>query len=221
MLTFLLQIAGPCLFIALQVSCIFVALEIEAMKSVKKLSAVPFVSLLACGFYWSLYGWLKNDLTIFVPNAVSIITGMYCMWVYYAYASLKPDVLYCTLALFLSTGGCLGFLGMANSIGTIGCIMSVLMSGSPLAVVKTVIKEQSTASLPFSTSFVAWLNSCSWVAYGYFIAHDPMILMPNTLGLMLTTLQMSLFIVFGVTTASQQGGGAVEVDSDLENPYNV
>lgn len=197
------------------------ALEIACMKSVKKLSAAPFVSLVACGYFWTLYGWLKNDMTIFVPNAISIATGIYCMWVYYSHAALKPDILYSSLALLLFVGGCLGILGMASSIGTIGCVMSVLMSGSPLAVIKTVIKEQSTASLPFSTSFVAWLNSCSWVAYGYFIAHDPMILMPNTLGLMLTTVQMSLFLVFGVSTASQQSIGAVEGDSELENPYNV
>jgi len=224
MISFLLRTAGPCLFIALQAACVAVALDILKMRSVKKLSCVPFASLLACGFYWSLYGWLKHDLTILVPNVISIGTGAFCMWAYYTNASLKPDLLYCSLGVFLALGACLGMLDMASSIGTIGCVMSVVMSGYPLAVIKTVIKEQTTASLPFSTSFVAWLNSCSWVAYGYFIAHDPMILMPNSLGLLLTTLQMSLFVVYGVTTAGQQAtisDTAAGVDAELENPYNV
>lgn len=222
-LTVILQTAGPCLFLALQVSCILVANEIFRMKTVKKLSSVPFVSLLACGFYWSLYGWLKSDLTIFIPNAVSIGTGSYCMWVYYVHSSLKPDVLYISLAVFILFGSCLGLLGMSSAIGCVGCIMSVLMSGSPLAVVRTVIKEQNTASLPFSTSFVAWLNSCSWVAYGYFIAHDPMILMPNSLGLLLTTIQMSLFLVYGFSSLAPSGsftGEASDIDV-FENPYDV
>lgn len=225
MISFVLRTAGPCLFIALQAACVSVAFDIVKMKSVKKLSCVPFASLLACGFYWSLYGWLQHDLTILVPNVISIGTGFYCMWVYYTHALVKPDVLYYSLGLFLALGACLGLFGLASAIGMIGCIMSVVMSGSPLAVIKTVIKEQTTASLPFPTSFVAWLNSCSWVAYGYFIAHDPMILMPNSLGLLLTTLQMSLFIVYGVTTAGQQANSPESAgpgsETELENPYNV
>ena len=81
------------------------------------------------------------------------------MWVYYTNASLKPNLLYCCLGVFLAFGACLGMFDMASSIGMIGCVMSVVMSGSPLAVIRTVIKEQTTASLPFYTIFVAWLKS--------------------------------------------------------------
>jgi hypothetical protein len=107
--------------------------------------------------------------------------------------------------------------------------MSVAMSGSPLVVIQTVLKEKSTASLPFWTSFVTWLNSLSWVLYGYFVAHDNLILMPNCLGLLLGSLQMALFVRFGIAPAAAKledlaaaaAAGAGRRAALDENPYNV
>ena len=39
----------------------------------------------------------------------------------------------------------------------------------------TVIRDRSTASLPFTTSFATWCNALSWSAYGLLVAHDIMV----------------------------------------------
>jgi hypothetical protein len=205
------------------------------MKSVKKLSSVPFASLMANGVLWTSYGWLKADNTIFVPNAISIGTAAFCMIVYYQYALIKPVQIYGITAIVCMLGVVLASNGDAQIIGLMGCALSVMMSGSPLAVINTVLKEKSTAALPFWTSLVTWLNTFSWVLYGWIVAHDSMILLPNLLGLLLASLQMALFAIYGVATAKTDGGtsswagviggsggsGGVTYSSPYESPYNV
>ena len=231
----ILGVLGPALFIALQISCLAVATDIYKMKSVKKLSSVPFASLMANGVLWTEYGMLKSDKTIFVPNALSLVTAVVCMSIYYKYAIVKPVLIYLCVALLALIGAYLAALRDTSTIGIMGCMLSVMMSGSPLAVINTVIKEKSTASLPFWTSFVTWLNTLSWVLYGSVVAHDNMIIMPNTLGLALASLQMCLFALYGAGNSSSGiGTDGKPVDSfmrgisaetgsldEYENPYNV
>jgi solute carrier family 50 (sugar transporter) len=143
------------------------------------------------------------------------------MWIYYIYSAVKPNQVY-----YLSLGCVLVSIWLwycdnIMMVGYLGCGMSILVSGSPLAVIKTVLKDKSTAALPFWTSFAAWLNSLSWVLYGYFVIFDVMILLPNLLGLFLTSLQISLFIYYGfpkpVNVVASSGG----FPHTIESPYNV
>eukprot|EP00600_Ochromonadales_sp_CCMP1393_P002965 CAMPEP_0174981966 /NCGR_PEP_ID=MMETSP0004_2-20121128/16202_1 /TAXON_ID=420556 /ORGANISM="Ochromonas sp., Strain CCMP1393" /LENGTH=194 /DNA_ID=CAMNT_0016233807 /DNA_START=67 /DNA_END=651 /DNA_ORIENTATION=- len=194
-------------------------MSILSMKSVRNLSSAPFVSLLVCGFYWTAYGWFKHDYTILIPNAASICSASFCMWVYYEHAIRKPNNLYMVAFSFITFGIVMVVLGNIQVIGVTGCLMSVLVSGSPLAVVNTVILEKSTASLPFWPSFVTWVNTLSWVFYGAFVSHDVMVLVPNAFGLALASIQMCLFCVYGFAPAVGKELSR-EVES-FENPYNV
>lgn len=200
---FILQCAGPILFIALQLSCVSTANGIIRMKSVRQLSSVPFVSLLVCGYYWTIYGSMKNDMTVMLPNASAMAAAVYCMWAYYLYAKSKPSTLYWGSAVLIAIATLLAWQRHVQLIGMIGCALSVAVSGSPLVVVRTVIRERSTAALPFSISMVAWLNAACWVAYGYLLAEDVLIYGPNLLSFLLATLQLLLFVVYGFPKKSQ------------------
>lgn len=54
--------------------------------------------------------------------------------------------------------------------------------------------------------------------YGLIIAHDNMITLPNALGFVLASFQMSLFVVFGFPSSkgSNQRDGATDGDDDAE-----
>jgi hypothetical protein len=74
--------------------------------------------------------------------------------------------------------------------------------------------------MPFGTSLMAFLNSLSWSMYGLFISKDAFIYGPNLAGVLITSLQMLLFLRFGIqvpppssgygtlTRAEEGGGGA-------------
>lgn len=196
-----LPVAGPLFFLALQVSSIQTALKIISQRSTGKLSHVPFVSLLINSFIWTLYGWMRKDLTVFLPNGTGIFAATFCIWAFHTNAEVKPWSIYGIIASSLIAGVLLTSAGQVEVIGLIGCVLSVLLSGSPLAVIKTVIKDRSTAALPFGTSFITWINNFSWSCYGYFVAKDHLIYGPSALGFLLSSIQMALFLRYGISSS--------------------
>lgn len=171
----LLQVTGPIFFLGMQLSSVQVALGIVRDKRVKQLSSLPFISLLVNSVVWSAYGLVRSDLTVLVPNICGIVSGLFCTACYVKYAHQAPwtllsaSGLICLVSIF--------FMQAGNDfiLGSIGCILSVLVMGSPLATLRTVVQEKSTASMPLMVSLTAWCNSLSWTLYGLIVAHDVMV----------------------------------------------
>lgn len=199
-----LQFAGPIFFLSLQFSSVLTALEITKSRSCGSLSPLPFISLFTNSFVWSLYGLLKMDGTVFIPNSCGVLASLFCILAFHKHTLTKPNKLYTASIIISCVALWLATTGNYPLIGILGCFLSVLLSGSPLAVMRTVIKDKSTAALPFSTSFVIWLNSISWLLYGLLVAHDILIYGPNVLGFMLASLQMSLFAVYGIKPTAKE-----------------
>lgn len=170
-----LQIAGPAFFLSFQGSAIKTALQIIADKSVGPLSAFPFVSLLTNCVIWTYYGLLKSDMTVLVPNALGILTGAGCVMGYHRFALKKPLSMYAGAAALIAFSSLLALQGNYQLLGSLGCVVAVILTGSPLVTLRTVIKEKSTAALPLFTSTAGWLNACSWSLYGILVANDPMV----------------------------------------------
>ena len=89
-----LQFAGPIFFLTLQLSSIFTAIEITKSKSCGPLSPLPFISLFTNSFVWSLYGLLKMDSTVFIPNSCGVMASLYCILAFHKHAQVKPNKLY-------------------------------------------------------------------------------------------------------------------------------
>ncbi len=178
LITIFLQWLGPLCFIGLQASSFHTAINILKMRSVGQLSAIPFLSLLVNCVVWSLYGYLRSDNSVLLPNASGTLVSLFCIFAYSKHSITSNHQLnIVTIAVILFVF----FLAYGNdydSIGKVGCILSVVVSGAPLAVIRTVIRDKSTASIPFSSSAFMWVNNIGWTAYGYCIAHDVMIYGP-------------------------------------------
>ena len=111
-----------------------------------------------------------------MPNITGAIVGFGCSAVYHSYSQFPPLNLYFLSFALLLVAGTLFMLGNSGALGYLGCSLAVILMGSPLATLKTVLTERSTASLPFFTSVTTWLNALSWMLYGSLIANDPMVI---------------------------------------------
>ena len=80
----------------------------------------------------------------------------------------------------------------------VGCGIVIVMFGGPLATLKTVWEEKSTASLPFAFSVASFANCLTWTAYGWCVIHDAYVWFPNGLGLLSSLAQFALFAKFGI-----------------------
>jgi uncharacterized protein with PQ loop repeat len=94
---------------------------------------------------------------------------------YHRHATVKPMTQYLGSAAIIAFASAAAYMGNFKLLGSMGCVLAVILTGSPLATLRTVVKEKSTASLPLLTSASAWMNSCSWSLYGLLVAHDPMV----------------------------------------------
>lgn len=211
---FFLSTAPVLFFMAMQASSFNTALGIIRKKSVGELSCFPFLSMTVNGAVWTLYATLKQDATIFIPNFSSLIVGFICTVIYNSYTKLGiPAHYFYISSVILCLCIILAAFENASFIGIIGVAMAVILMGSPLAVIKTVLDTRSTAALPFYTSLMTFFNAFSWSLYGILIAHDVMVWFPNLLGLCLTIGQLALFVLFGVHTQP--------TDSDVDSRYDA
>jgi solute carrier family 50 protein (sugar transporter) len=160
----------------MQGSALNTAKSIHENKSVQQLSPLPFISLLTNCVIWSLYGFYKKDHTVLVPNAIGIAVGAVSVIVYQKYSKVTPKKLYAIAGMLMLIAAKFALSSDLQSVGLLGCALAVIVSGSPLATIRTVLSEKSTAALPFLPSVFTWLNAFSWSCYGLFVAEDSMVL---------------------------------------------
>lgn len=198
-LSIILRSAGPFFFIGLQMSSLQTAFRIIKMNSVEKLSPIPFLSLFTNGFVWFLYGHIRADYTVMTGNFCAIVTGGICVIIFHLNSEQEvSNVLYAVSLAIIFPSVILALNGDQEIVGLIGVFLSVLLMGSPLSTVYTVVKEKKTNSMPFLTSLASFFNSLSWTLYGYLIALDPLLWMSSAAGLLLVIFQLCLFILYGL-----------------------
>jgi len=164
---------------------------------------------------WTLYAILKHDYTILVPNFTGACAGIFCVYSFHMYSNpaASPPAPHVDVKYYAVSGTIIAFsLLMAllqhnNIIGSLGVVLAVILMGSPLATLRTVIETKSTVSIPFYTSLATWCNAFSWTLYGVIDAHDVMVWLPNAIGFILASFQMLLFLIFGLPNNGEVAAG--------------
>lgn len=214
----LLRTVPVLFFMGMQISSLSTGMTISKNKNVGSLSPFPFFSMFVNGFTWTVYGTMKADITIFLPNFTSVIVGFFCAYIFHKHSGQHgslptigvtsvvtvPKWMYTVSAAIIIIIAVLGYSGEAYTIGLIGDVMAVCLMGSPLATLQTVIATKSTEALPFYFSLMTFGNALSWSLFGIIIAKDPLVYVPNLLGFVLTVIQLSLFCCYGFGDRSAQ-----------------
>ena len=152
------------------------AFKIQKSKSTMSFSQFPFVTMFVNCCIWIMYALLQSDLTVLVPNCTGLFASIYCLFTYESYSKVDfPIPTYAVSVIIITIGLLFAFAQSSTPIGLMGDVLAVMMMGSPLSVMGTVIKSRSTVSMPFATSLSAWGNGLSWSLYGFFIVHDPLV----------------------------------------------
>lgn len=87
-------------------------------------------------------------------------------------------------------------------IGMICACLNVLMYGSPLAAMKTVITTKSVEFMPFFLSFFLFLNGGIWATYAV-LDRDIFLGIPNGIGFVLGTIQLIIYAIYMNSKVSQ------------------
>lgn len=183
--------------------------RIWATGNVGKLPLLPYSAMLASGALWLTYGLLVDSPVVWCPNAIQVVFGLVYCSVFLRYCPARADwlplsrvhhIAFCVVTAF----GCISLVMFlppslaATFLGLIGSSVTVVMFAGPLAAIRTVLADKNTKSLPLGFTCVVTFNCALWLGYGWSMAGDPFVYVPNLLGLLVACLQLSLFFRFGL-----------------------
>jgi solute carrier family 50 protein (sugar transporter) len=91
-----------------------------------------------------------------------------------------------------------GWFSKNDAAAVVGVVVNanlIFFYGAPLQTLQQVITERNSESIHLRTMFMNWTNTSFWIAYGL-SRRDPVIILPNVIGLSLGLIQGVLCLVY-------------------------
>ncbi|CAL0305472.1 unnamed protein product [Lupinus luteus] len=79
--------------------------------------------------------------------------------------------------------------------GFAAAVFSIIMYGSPLSIMRVVIRTKSVEFMPFFLSLFVFLCGTSWFVFGL-LGRDPFVAVPNGVGSALGAVQLILYFIY-------------------------
>lgn len=181
-------------------------------KGVGQMPLLPYSSMLASCFLWSVYGFLKSEPSVWAPNLFGVFAASYYSFEFVKYspksapslpgsvkahAQIVSAIMLTTLALAFS-----GWKKSTEIIGYACVVLCLALFGSPLAAAKSVIKTKSAKSIALPFTLASCVNCFAWSVTGLFKMNDPNVWVTNALGLTFALLQVALKLIYGDNRSS-------------------
>ena len=88
-------------------------------------------------------------------------------------------------------------LGLAGVVEALAMLSVVGLYCAPLATLPLVLEERSTRSLSFPICAFTFLTAVAWTLFSAVVLKTLTLLLPNVVGLVLASVQLCLFMVYG------------------------
>lgn len=175
---------------------------IRSDQGVALLPLLPYSSMCIAATLFTLYSILISDTTLLVPNAIGAVSGL-CFVMFYTYYS-RTSITFQHLSVFLAL--LLGIMvvylvtphtsALADTFGYTADACVVAMFMGPLTVMREVVTNRNARIIPWAFTAVSLVNCTMWVLYGTLVLLDPVVIVPNVLGLASSLVQLSLIYAY-------------------------
>ncbi|KAJ0972099.1 hypothetical protein J5N97_020058 [Dioscorea zingiberensis] len=204
---FIFGIFGNATALFLFLSPVVTFWRIIKRKSTEDFSGVPYnMTMLNCllSAWYGLPFVSPNNLLVWTINGTgSFIEAIYVI-IFIIYAPKKPrkkmlGLLAIVVSIFASSAlvSVFALHGQTRKLfcGTLASIFSICMYGSPLSIMRLVVKTKSVEFMPFFLSLFSFLCGTSWFIYGV-IGKDLFVAVPNGCGCALGAIQLILYAIY-------------------------
>lgn len=169
-------------------------------KDTENIPFLPYIMTCVNNAIWIVYSMLINNWTVYIVNVIGVILQITYICIYLFYSRFKAK----ESQMIVAAAACISlvivyayFTGNStfttNLIGILCNIVTILMFSSPLAELRTAIREKSTKTISFPLTVATFFCTLSWTVYGMLIK-DMYLIIPNGLGLLTS---FPRFYVFG------------------------
>lgn len=179
--------------------------QVKRDKSVAQVPALPILSMFANCIGWALYGFLAQDyFPLVATNLIGLAFSVYYLVIYYQNSGIRRKLVQQQLLATIAAMALLALYPLVSTappdevqahMGYAAIAICAVMFGSPLAVVKEVVRTKNTDLLPFTMILTGVVNCSLWLTYG-FILMDFIVIVPNAINIILGLIQVSLFVIF-------------------------
>ncbi|CAN6982422.1 unnamed protein product [Brassica oleracea var. botrytis] len=163
-------IAGNVISVLVFLSPVETFWKIVKRRSTEEYECLPYICTLMGSLLWTYYIW--NIALVLALNVIFPVIMIVGTRTAFGYAKTR-----------------------SNSMGFICAALNIIMYGSPLSAIKTVVKTRSVKYMPFWLSFFLFLNGAIWAVYALLL-HDVFLLVPNGMGFFLGTVQLLIYTFY-------------------------
>ncbi|KAL5541882.1 hypothetical protein UlMin_009592 [Ulmus minor] len=215
-LVFFVGIIGNIISVLVFLSPVGTFWRIIRNRSTEDFESLPYICTLLNSSLWTYYGIIKpKEILVATVNGFgALVEAIYViLFLLYAPAKMRANTGFLVGILnvgFLATAILVTRLALEGDAGTdaLGFIcagLNIIMYGSPLAAMKTVVTNKSVEYMPFFLSFALFLNGGIWTFYA-FLVDDIFLGVPNGIGFLLGIAQLVLYAIYrnanpSITTA--------------------
>jgi solute carrier family 50 protein (sugar transporter) len=201
-LTDILGLSGNIVAIILSILPILIIKDLIVNKNTSKVPWLLFLSTILNCEFWMIYGMLIKSWPVYFCNGLGLTMNTIYLIVFFLYLESKSllqkltyiavliiSIILIYYVFFISTNN-------PKLIGGIACFVNVLMFASPLQNIKEVYDKKDNSFIPIYISICIVINCIIWVSFGFSKDIDYFIIIPNFIGLCLSTFQIYLYFKF-------------------------
>lgn len=202
-------------------------------RSTEQFSGVPYVmTLLNCllSAWYGLPFVSPNNLLVSTINGSGAAIELVYVLIFLIFALKKEKgKILGLLTLVLAVFAIVAFVslfalhgkGRKLFCGIAATVFSIIMYGSPLTIIRLVIKTKSVEFMPFFLSLFVFLCGTSWFVFGL-LGKDPFVAIPNGFGCGLGTVQLILYVIYRNNKGQTQKGAtneSLEMEKSTSMPH--
>ncbi|XP_031400875.1 bidirectional sugar transporter SWEET16-like [Punica granatum] len=226
-LSFVVGVIGNIISVLMFLSPVPTFWRIVKQRSTEDFSSIPYVCTLLNSSLWTYYGIIKpGSYLVSTVNGFGIIAEIIYIAIFLIFAPLKIKLKTAALVGTLDVG----FLGVAMAVtfwimhgdaridvvGFLASGLNIIMYGSPLSAMKTVVTTKSVEYMPFFLSFFFFLNGGVWTLYATLV-RDLFLGVPNGIGFLLGVAQLVLYAIYRKTDQQNKNDPTTLLEDGWEN----
>ncbi|XP_019416247.1 PREDICTED: bidirectional sugar transporter SWEET1-like [Lupinus angustifolius] len=181
--------------------------RIIANKSTEKFSGIPYImTLLNCllSAWYGLPFVSSDNIPVSTINGVGTVIETIYILIFIIFAPKKQKAkiigLFTSVLAVFSIVVFVSLFALHDNSRKVFCgfasaICSIIMYGSPLSIMRLVIRTKSVEFMPFYLSLSVFLCGTSWFIFGL-LGRDPFLAVPNGVGSALGAIQLILYFIY-------------------------
>ncbi|RID80381.1 hypothetical protein BRARA_A03048 [Brassica rapa] len=206
-LSFYVGVIGNVISVLVFLSPVEAFWKIVKRRSTEEYECLPYICTLLGSSLWTYYGIVTpGEYLVSTVNGFGVLAESIYVLIFLFFVP-KPRFLE-TITLVLALNILFPVIAIvgtrtafgdaktrSNSMGFICATLNIIMYGSPLSAIKTVVTTKSVKYMPFWLSFFLFLNGAIWGVYALLV-HDVFLLVPNGMGFFLGTMQLLIYAFY-------------------------